>query len=82
MLDLSKKEREYLNKIGKKGKVYRQTNLFVLVKDNSRRILATDPCKSLIDKGALKEVQENDEAWIYMAEARLFAPNYIVEHNE
>jgi len=83
MLDLSKEERDLLNRVGKKGKVHRQAEVFVLHKGTRPNfIVDAGVCLSLIKKGALKEVQENDKGWIYVAEVMLFAPNYVVGHGE
>jgi hypothetical protein len=81
MLDLTKEERNLLNRIGKKGKVFRQAEVFTLDKAGQILVLDSEVCQSLINKGAIKEIQENDEAWIYVVELKLFAPNYIVDHN-
>jgi len=83
MLDLSKEERIVLNRVGEHGQVFRQADVFMLVAGSKMdHELDSDVCKSLINKGALKEIREDVGAWIYIAEAKLFSPNYIVEHDD
>lgn len=82
MLDLTEYERFTLNLVGRTGRIFRQAESFTIFLGENIFSLDPDICKSLIDKKYLKEVQEDIEAWVYMAEAKMFEPNYIVEHNE
>lgn len=82
MLDLTEHERFVLNQVGPKGRVFRQAESFIIFLGENILSLNSTVCRSLIDKKYLREVQEDIEAWVYMAESQMFAPNYIVEHDE
>jgi len=81
VLDLTTEERALLNHVGPQGRIFRQAEYYILYADGNI-ILDAVLCKSLIEKKYLRQVQNDDEAWVYMAESRMFEPNYIVEHYE
>jgi hypothetical protein len=81
MLDLSQEERNLLNSLQKTNMVIRrQADDFTLYVGTKKiRTLKTKVCLRLIELGALIVKTSSDTEWIYIADRRIFAPNFEIE---
>ena len=80
MLDLSKEERNLLNSLQKTNMIIRrQADDFTLyVGSRKIRTLRAEICLRLIELGALIVKENTDTEWTYVADRRIFAPNFEI----